>query len=89
MVSYLLLRPATERILMTSAHIPTSGEPGPDEILAALEAALEEAIREDPGLQKGPPEDVSRDLARGGYLEKEPFPTLVAEKPEALERGER
>ena len=85
MVSYPLLRPATERILMTSGYIPASGEPGPDEILAALE----EAIREDPGLQKGPSEDISRDLARGGYLEKEPSPTLVAEKPEALERGER
>ena len=51
MVSYPLLRPATERILMTSGYIPASGEPGPDEILAALE----EAIREDPGLQKRPP----------------------------------
>jgi hypothetical protein len=85
MVSYLLLCPATERILMTSGYIPASGEPGPDRILAALE----EAIREDPWLQKGPSEDVSRDLARGGYLEQEPSPTLVAEKPEALERGER
>jgi hypothetical protein len=70
---------------MTSGHIPASGEPGPDEILAAIE----EAIREDPGLQKGPSEDVSRDLARRGYLEQEPSPTLVAEKPKALERGER
>jgi hypothetical protein len=70
MVSYLLLRPATERILMTSGHIPASGEPGPEEILAALQ----EAIREDPGLQKGPSEDVSRDLARGGYLESRALP---------------
>ena len=51
MVSYFLLPPATERILMISAHIPASGEPGPDEILAALE----EAIREDPGLQRARP----------------------------------
>ena len=84
MVSYLLLRPATERILMTSGHIPASGEPGPEEILAALQ----EAIREDPGLQKGPSEDVSRDLARRGYLEQVPSLTLVAELLEALERGE-
>jgi len=83
-VSYPLLRPATERILMTGGYIPASGEPGHDEILAAFV----EAIREDPGLQKHPPEDVSRDLARGGYLEQEPSLTLVAELLEALERGE-
>ena len=70
---------------MTSAHISTSGEPGLDEILAALE----EAIREAPWLQKGPSEDVSRELARGGYLEQEPSPTRVAEQPEALKRDER
>ena len=70
---------------MTSGHIPASGGPGTDEILAALE----EAIREDPWLQKGPSEDVSGDLARGGYLEQEPSPTRVAEQPEALKRDER
>ncbi len=69
---------------MTSGYIPASGEPGPDEILAALK----EAVREDPGLQERPPEEVSRDLARGGYLEEEPSPTLVAEMLQALERGE-
>lgn len=69
---------------MTSGYIPPSGEPGPDEILAALK----EAVREDPGLQERPPEDVSRDLARGGYLEEEPSPTLVAEMLQALEHGE-
>ena len=77
MISYPLLRPATERILMTSGYIPASGEPGPDEILAALE----EAIREDPGLQKRSPEDVSRDLARGGYLEQEPSQPLQQRSP--------
>jgi hypothetical protein len=85
MVSYFLLRPATERILMTSGHIPASGEPGTDEFLAALE----EAIREVPWLQKGPSEDVSCDLTRGGYLEQELSPTRVAEQPEALKRDER
>jgi hypothetical protein len=84
MVSYPLLCPATERILMISCYIPDSREPGPDEILAALE----EAIREDPGLQERPFEDISRDPARGGYLEQEPSTTLVAELLEALERGQ-
>ena len=70
---------------MTSGHLPASGEPGTDEILAALE----ETIREDPWLQKGPSKDVSRDLARGGYLEQEPSPTRVAEQPDALKRDER
>ncbi len=84
MVSYFLRRPATERRQMTSGYIPPSGEPGPDEILAALK----EAIREDPGLRERPAEDVSRDLARGGYLEKEPSPTLVAEMLGTLELEE-
>ena len=69
---------------MTSGYIPASGEPGPDEILAALE----EAIQEDPRLQERPPEEVSRDLAHRYYLEERPSSTLVAEMLEALERGE-
>ena len=69
---------------MTSGYIPDYGEPGPDEILAALR----EAVREDPGLRERPAEDVSRDLARGGYLESEPSPTLVAEMLGTLEREE-
>jgi hypothetical protein len=69
---------------MTSGYIPASGEPGPDEILAALRMA----VREDPGLRKRPPEDISRDLARGGYLEREPSPTLVAEMLGTLEHEE-
>ncbi len=70
---------------MTSGYIPASGEPGPDEMLAALK----EALQEDPGLQERPPEDVSRDLAHRGYLDEEPSPTLVAEMLEALERVKR
>ena len=70
-VSYPLLRPATERILMTSGYIPAAGEPGPDEILAAFE----EAIREDPRLQKRPPEDVSANSPAEVILNKcPPFP---------------
>jgi hypothetical protein len=69
---------------MTSGYIPASGEPGADEILAALK----EAVREDPGLRERPAEDVSRDLVRGGYLQREPSPTLLAEMLGALEREE-
>ncbi|CAA9460321.1 MAG: hypothetical protein AVDCRST_MAG28-3195 [uncultured Rubrobacteraceae bacterium] len=67
---------------MTSGYIPPSGEPGPDEILAALE----DAVRTDPSLRKRPAEAVSRELVRGGYLAEEPSPTLVAEMLGTLER---
>ena len=70
---------------MTSGYIPPSGEPDPDDILEALK----KATREDPGLRERPPEEVSRDLVRRGYLETEPSPTLVAEMLGALEREER
>jgi hypothetical protein len=53
---------------MTSGYIPTAGEPGPDEILAAFE----EAIREDPRLQKRPPEDVSANSPAEVILNKCP-----------------
>lgn len=69
---------------MTSGYIPPSGEPDPDDILEALK----KATREDPGLRERPSEEVSRDLARRGYLETEPSPTLVAEMLGALEREE-
>ena len=65
---------------MTSGYIPPSGEPDPDDILEALK----KATREDPDLRERPPEEVSRDLARRGYLETEPSPTLVAEMLGAL-----
>jgi hypothetical protein len=74
----------TERRPVTSGYIPASGEPGADEILAALK----EAVREDPGLRERPAEHVSRDLVRGGYLQREPSPTLLAEMLGALEREE-
>jgi hypothetical protein len=70
---------------MTSGYIPASGEPGPDEILAALR----EAIRKDPDLRKRRAEDVSRDLASRGYLEREPSPILVAQMLDTLEREEQ
>jgi hypothetical protein len=67
---------------MTSGYIPPSGEPGPDEILAALK----DAVLKDPSLGERPAEDVSRELVRGGYLAEEPSPTLVAEMLGTLER---
>ena len=70
---------------MTSGYIPASEDPGPDEILAALR----EAIREDADLRERGAEDVSRNLASRGYLEREPSPTLVAEMLGTLEREER
>jgi hypothetical protein len=73
------------RRIVTSGYIPASEDPGPDEILAALR----EAIREDPDLRERGAEDVSRDLASRGYLEREPSPTLVAEMLGTLEREER
>ena len=69
---------------MTSGYIPASGEPGPEEILAALR----EAVREDSSVRKRQTEDVSHVLASLGYLEREPSPTLVAEMLRTLEREE-
>ena len=58
---------------MTSGNIRMG--PDPDRIMDALRKAL----REDPKMRERPAEEVARDLARGGYLEKEPEPVLVAE----------
>jgi hypothetical protein len=69
---------------MTSGYIPASGEPGADETLAALK----EAVREDPGLREHSAEDISRELVHGGYLQREPSPTLLAEMLGTLEREE-
>ena len=69
---------------MTSGYIPPSGEPDPDDILEALR----KAAGEDSGLRDLPPEEVSQNLVRHGYLETEPSPTLVAEMLGVLEREE-
>ncbi len=58
--------------------------PDPDEILEALRRAL----RDDPGVREREAEDVSRDLAKGGYLPDEPDPVLVAEMLGAIEAEE-
>ena len=58
---------------MTSGNIRMG--PDPDRILEALR----EALREDPKMRERPAEEVSGELARGGYLGEEPDPVLVAE----------
>jgi hypothetical protein len=58
---------------MTSGNIRMG--PDPDKIMDALWMALREA----PKMRERPAEEVARDLARGGYLEEEPEPVLVAE----------
>ncbi len=68
---------------MTSGNIQLG--PDPDRILEALKALL----REDPGARKRPTEEVSRELVRGGYLQEEPDPVLVAEVLEGLEGEEQ
>ena len=64
---------------MTSGNIRMG--PDPDEVLGALQRAL----RDDPGVRGRSAEEVSRDLARGGYLREEPDPVLVAEMLGKLE----
>ena len=66
---------------MTSGYIPPEGQPDSDDILAALEEALDE----DPRLAEMPEEEVARQLVVKGYLEEEPSPPLVAEALQAIE----
>ena len=71
---------------MTQGPIQIGPEgPNPDEILEALRRA----VRDDPGVWERKAEDVSRDLAQGGYLPGEPDPVLVAEMLGAIEAEER
>ena len=58
---------------MTSGNIRMG--PDPDRIMEALESAL----RDDPKMRERPAEEVTRELVRGGYLDEEPDPVLVAE----------
>ena len=41
--------------------------------------ALREALRDDPGMRERPAREVAEELTRGGYLDEEPEPVLVAE----------
>ena len=68
---------------MTSGNIQLG--PGPDRILEALKGLL----GDDPGARRRPAEEVSKELVRGGYLEEEPDPVLVAEMLEGLEGEEQ
>jgi hypothetical protein len=67
---------------MTSGNIQLG--PGPDQILKALKGLL----RDDPEARQRPAEEVSKELVRGGYLQEEPDPVLVAEMLEGLEAEE-
>ena len=49
--------------------------PDPDAVLAALKRAT----GDDPKLRELPAGEVAAELARGGYLDEEPDPVLVAE----------
>jgi hypothetical protein len=68
---------------MTSGNIQLG--PGPDRILEALKGLL----RDDPAARQRPTEEVSKALVRGGYLQEEPDPVLVAEMIEGLEAEEQ
>jgi hypothetical protein len=67
---------------MTSGNIQMG--PDPDRVLEALR----ELLREDPEARQGSAEEVSKELVRGGYLQEEPDPVLVAEMIEGLEAEE-
>ena len=64
---------------MTSGNMRMG--PEPDRIMGALRQAL----REDPEMRERPAEEVAGELARGGYLDEEPDPVLVAEMLGSLE----
>lgn len=67
---------------MTSGNIRLG--PDPDQILEALKGLL----RDDPAARQRPAEEAAKDLVRGGYLQEEPDPVLVAEMLEGLEAEE-
>jgi hypothetical protein len=69
---------------VTSGYIPPKGQPGPDEILEALRAA----IFDNPRLRETSAEEVARQLVLAGRLQEEPSPVLVAEMLGALEAEE-
>ncbi len=66
---------------MTSGYISENGEPGLDQILQALRAA----VKENPRLSEMPTEEVARQLVLGGHLQEEPTTPLVAEALRSLE----
>ena len=58
---------------MTSGNIQMG--PDPDSIMDAIRRAL----RADPTMRERPAGEVAAELARGGYLDEEPDPVLVAD----------
>jgi hypothetical protein len=66
---------------MTSGNIQVG--PHPDRILEAPIALL----RDDPSARQRPAEEVSKEMVRGGYLQEDPDPVLVAEMLEAEEQS--
>ena len=58
---------------MTSGNMRMG--PDPERIMDALRQAL----RNDPKMRERPAGEVARELARGGHLDEEPEPALVAE----------
>ena len=58
---------------MTSGNIRMG--PDPDRIIDALR----EALRDDPTIRERTAGEVAEELTRGGYLDEEPDPVLVAE----------
>lgn len=67
---------------MTSGNIQMG--PDADRVLEALRGLL----REDPGARQQSAEEVSKELVRGGHLQEEPDPVLVAEMLEGIEAEE-
>ena len=65
-------------------NVPSKGERGPDEILAALRAGLDD----NPRFAGMPEEEVARQIVLGGQLVNEPSPALVAEDLQAIEAEE-
>jgi hypothetical protein len=62
----------------------TSDDPGHDEVLAALERALED----NPRLRDMPSEEIARQLVLGGYVGGEPSPEVMAEALDSLRAEE-
>jgi hypothetical protein len=69
---------------VSSGYIPAKDEPGPDEILEALQVA----ISDNPRLADMPSEEVARQLVLDGRLQEEPSPALVADMLDAMEAEE-
>jgi len=69
---------------MSNGYFPSSGEPGPREVLHAVRQALFDNSR----LKGGAPgQEIAEQLIVGGYLQTAPSPVLVEEMLEVLEEG--